>query len=273
SDGLSALRAVEEREKPKAARHGPSNNSMQHWHTPKPIRDSAGNLRWEFRCKYCSSTRTFVRQVQGNNICFDDEPKLPPLNNLATHHSQCKGFKQQKEPQPEASAKSTNRMNLQKSAEMMASYLKDGELNPQIIATQQGFLRSVAAWILDESLPWTAGEAPTLKMLFKYLKINFQLPSDSTCDTLLIALRIIGITTDNASINNVLIATVSRCLLAKYGIPMNDTIQIRCLCHVVNLVVQDILASLGEADDPDICDYHAINKDKPVHFDPDTDEE
>ena len=37
-----------------------------------------------------------------------------------------------------------------------------------------------AAWILNESLPWTTGEAPSLQLLFKYLKINFMLPSDTT---------------------------------------------------------------------------------------------
>lgn len=62
----------------------------------------------------------------------------------------------------------------------MASYLKDGELNPQIVATYKGFLRIFSAWILDESLPWTTGEAPTLHMLFRYLRVNYKLPSDTT---------------------------------------------------------------------------------------------
>jgi len=62
----------------------------------------------------------------------------------------------------------------------MAQYLKKGELNPAITATQSGFLRLFSAWILDESLPWMTGEAPSLQLLFKYLKINFALPSDTT---------------------------------------------------------------------------------------------
>lgn len=62
----------------------------------------------------------------------------------------------------------------------MAKYLKNGKLNPAIIATQSGFLRLFAAWILDESLPWTTGEEPTLQLLFKYLKVNFTLPTDTT---------------------------------------------------------------------------------------------
>lgn len=62
----------------------------------------------------------------------------------------------------------------------MEEYLKQGELNPAVVATQSGFLRLFAAWILDESLPWTTGEAPSLQLLFKYLKIQFHLPTDTT---------------------------------------------------------------------------------------------
>lgn len=75
---------------------------------------------------------------------------------------------------------SGERLNTQKSCEIMDAYLKEGELNPQIVATKSGFLRIFSAWILDEDLPWTTGEAPTLQMLFKYLKINHQLPSDTS---------------------------------------------------------------------------------------------
>ncbi len=71
-------------------------------------------------------------------------------------------------------------MNLQKSTEIMADFLKEGELNPQVEITRKGFLRMFSAWILDESLPWTTGEAPTLQMLFKYLQVTYQLPSDTT---------------------------------------------------------------------------------------------
>ncbi len=68
-----------------------------------------------------------------------------------------------------------------------------------------------------------------------------------------------------------LIATVARILLAKYGIPESTTLQIRCTCHVVNLVVQDILAALGEADNPDDIDYHSLHKEQPFHLDIDAD--
>jgi len=73
-----------------------------------------------------------------------------------------------------------DKLNLKKSAELMREYLRDGELNPAVTAIQTGFYRLFAAWILDESLPWTTGEAPTLQILFKYLKVNFVLPTDTT---------------------------------------------------------------------------------------------
>ena len=81
----------------------------------------------------------------------------------------------------------------------------------------------------------------------------------------------ISITTDNASVNDVVLSTVSRILLAKYGIPSSPNLHIRCACHVVNLVVQAILASLGEADDPDEVDYYTLNKEQPFHLDIDAD--
>lgn len=46
---------------------------------------------------------------------------------------------------------------------------------------------------------------------------------------------------------------------------------IRCFCHVINLVVQAILASLREADDPDNVDYYSLNKEQPFHLGIDTD--
>lgn len=63
---------------------------------------------------------------------------------------------------------------------MMEDFLKEGEMNPEIVPTQSGFYRLFAAWILDESLPWTMGESPSLQALYKYLKVRFLLPSDTT---------------------------------------------------------------------------------------------
>jgi hypothetical protein len=75
---------------------------------------------------------------------------------------------------------SQEQINLKQSIKIMEVYLKEGELNPKIVAMYKGFLHIFSAWIFDESLPWTTGEAPTLKMLFKYLRIMYPLPSDTT---------------------------------------------------------------------------------------------
>jgi hypothetical protein len=41
-------------------------------------------------------------------------------------------------------------------------------------------LRDTEAHEQAESLPWTSGEAPSLALLFRYLKVRFYLPSDTT---------------------------------------------------------------------------------------------
>ena len=120
---------------------------------------------------------SFSRTVDGVDVTFNMEPKLPRLQNLASHVIDCKGTKTDEDLNK---LTSKEQINLKWSAEMMEAYLKEGELNPEVIATYKGFIRIFAAWIFDESLPWTAGEAPTLQMLFKYLKIMYPLPSDMT---------------------------------------------------------------------------------------------
>ncbi|KAA1473697.1 hypothetical protein DENSPDRAFT_756256, partial [Dentipellis sp. KUC8613] len=49
--------------------------------------------------------------------------------------------------------------------------------------------------------------------------------------------------------------------------------QIRCLAHVVNLVVQSILHGIDEAADPDTDDYYETNKKESFHYDINKDEE
>ncbi|KAJ7178861.1 hypothetical protein C8R43DRAFT_871631 [Mycena crocata] len=66
-----------------------------------------------------------------------------------------------------------------------------------------------------------------------------------------------------------MIRALSRILGENFDIhwaPENS--QIRCLAHVVNLVVQKLLAALEEAIDPDVEDYYLPNKDLPFHYDP-----
>jgi hypothetical protein len=67
---------------------------------------------------------------------------------------------------------------------------------------------------------------------------------------------------------------LGRLLAQKFDIQFApDNSQIHCLAHVVNLVVQKMLAALEEAEDPDVVDYYLPNKDLPFHYDPDTDAE
>jgi hypothetical protein len=95
--------------------------------------------------------------------------------------------------------------------------------------------------------------------------LNYSLPN--------FFLYLIAISCDNAKTNDVLLRTLSRLLIDKYGIQfVPDNAHIRCLAHVVNLVVQKMLALLGEADHPEINDYYELMKDLPVHYDAENDE-
>jgi hypothetical protein len=79
---------------------------------------------------------------------------------------------------------------------------------------------------------------------------------------------------DNASVCDVLARSAGVLLLQKYGLQFHpQNARIRCLAHVVNLVVQAILAELDEADDPEQEDYYIPNKHIPFHYDLDDDEE
>ncbi|KAJ7865201.1 hypothetical protein B0H13DRAFT_1455339, partial [Mycena leptocephala] len=66
-------------------------------------------------------------------------------------------------------------------------------------------------------------------------------------------LYLLAVALDNAPPNDVLLRALARPLRENFDIqfvPANS--QIRCLAHVVNLVVQKILAALGDVVDPDI---------------------
>ena len=82
-----------------------------------------------------------------------------------------------------------------------------------------------------------------------------------------------SITTNNVSVNEVLVATIAHCLLAWYGIPESPNLHVCCMCHIVNLVAQAILHSNSEADNPDITNYYTLNKENPVHIDIENDPE
>ena len=67
--------------------------------------------------------------------------------------------------------------------------------------------------------------------------------------------------------------TAARCLLARYNIPWTPDMHIRCIAHVINLVVQAFLHGIDEADDSDIVDNFDSNKDAPFHYNVDEDED
>ena len=66
------------------------------------------------------------------DITFDMEPKL---QNLAGHVTGCKGAKTDKTTDEPTSEE---QMHLKQSAEMMEAYLKEGELNPAVVAMYKG---------------------------------------------------------------------------------------------------------------------------------------
>ena len=79
---------------------------------------------------------------------------------------------------------------------------------------------------------------------------------------------------DNASVCDVLVRAAGIMLLKKYSIQFHlQNAQIRCLAHVVNLIVQCLLALLNEAKDPKTDDYYIPNKHLPFHYNPDDDKE
>ncbi|KAJ7061764.1 hypothetical protein C8F01DRAFT_1252542 [Mycena amicta] len=274
SDDQSALHRTEAAAARPVGRRGPENQSMKHFHEPEAVllevKKGVWKAKWGVYLK-----RRVDRTIEDGS--FEQEEKKPELNNLSTHASGCKERKKVDEKAAAAAAAADNTapvaFNTRAANEMMANFLREGELHPGIVATKKGFLRLFSAWIIDEGLPWTAGEAPTLAMLFQYLKIKFALPSDTT-----------SLTADNASVNDAICEAIARILLQKYNVPWQPDKQIRCIAHVVNLVVQDILHELegsdssetleleSEGDDVDDDDADVDGDDLLKAVDPDSEE-
>ena len=79
---------------------------------------------------------------------------------------------------------------------------------------------------------------------------------------------------DNASNCDVLTHVLGILLMECYGMEFHsDNMWIRCLAHVVNIVVQTLLKQLNEAKDPEILDWFEGNRHLPVHYNRDEDEE
>ena len=58
------------------------------------------------------------------------EPKLPRLQNLAGHAAHCKG---KRDENIQDGLTSEEKFNVKRSAEIMEAFLKEGELNPEVM--------------------------------------------------------------------------------------------------------------------------------------------
>ncbi|KAJ7131151.1 hypothetical protein C8R44DRAFT_612967 [Mycena epipterygia] len=190
---------------------------------------------------------TVARTVEKTAL-FGDQKPAPPLGNLATHlRIEHKG-----EPAPSHVHPGEIRGIGTASSKIMEDFLIEGKLNPVINSTQSNFLKIFAAWIVEDDLAFTTGETVGINRLFQFLHTRYQLPSDTTVRNTLaeILIYLIAATLDNAAPNDVLIRALSRLLREKFDVQfVPENSQIRCLAHVVNLVVQKMLAALEEAPD------------------------
>lgn len=57
---------------------------------------------------------------------------------------------------------------------------KNAHLNPKQPRTQEGFYRVFAAGVLQDDLPFTAGEKPGMRRILDYAECKHQLPTDTT---------------------------------------------------------------------------------------------
>ena len=71
SDRKGALREVEAREEPKAARRGPGNESLRCFHDPTPVIDRSKQKRWEFQCRSCPSYVQFTKILAEKKLTLD----------------------------------------------------------------------------------------------------------------------------------------------------------------------------------------------------------
>ncbi|KAJ7770293.1 hypothetical protein DFH07DRAFT_684213, partial [Mycena maculata] len=236
-------------------KRGPKSQTRDHFLPPAAITTN-GEKRWTFKCRHCDKSVTVKRTVAKTQL-FGDEKPAPPLGNLATHYN----HHHQGEPVPSDVTPGQARDVSASSAKIMGDFLVEGKLNPVINTTQGNFLKIFAAWIVEDDLPFTTGETPGIQCLFAFLHTRFHLPSDTSkryvhfyCANKICLTRfhLLAAALDNASPNDVLIRTLSRLLMERFDVQFTpENSQIRCLDHVVHLVVQKMLAALEEAVDPD----------------------
>lgn len=128
-----------------------------------------------------SSVRRVERTLTGDNPMFENEPRWPSLGNLSTHTASAHPDALNASVPPKSDAAASKDTGFTAASKtLMEEYLKNGALNPALEPTQIGFQRLFAAWLFEDDLPFTTGESPGLARLFKYLKVNVLLPSDTT---------------------------------------------------------------------------------------------
>ncbi|KAF8150422.1 hypothetical protein BJ912DRAFT_938213 [Pholiota molesta] len=296
SNGLTAMRDIKEQEDSQGLRRGPANQSLQHFYDPLAVVMKDGSKQWQFNCRHCKRQRV-VRTVDGRDISFNDEPTLPKLNNLAMHSKVCleKNAKLANSDD-EAPDQDTKVANLQRSIDMLSSYLKDGELNPAIIPDQSGFYRIFSAWVLDESLPWMTGEVKMLNKLFCYIKCDFSLPTDTTgrnyLEKIFTELNTkvvreltelkskIAYSTDTWTTRQMVYTfacTIAAFINADWEL-VERVVDFKPLAekeHEGQLggLAFVFLAGMDEAEDPDTFDWFEVNKGAAVLYDPASDED
>ena len=130
-----------------------------------------------------SSVYSFKRTVLTTQK-WSDEPHLPFTGNLTNHirikhPEKCSNPAGSDDNNDDGNAFPDNGFG-PGSSKLLEDFARRGFLNPAREATQDGFYQLFAAWLLDDDLPWTTGETPSIHRLFRYLKVRFSLPSDTT---------------------------------------------------------------------------------------------
>ena len=93
---------------------------------------------------------------------WSDEPHLPFTGNLTNHiwnkhPEKCSKIAGSDNNNYDGNTFADNGLG-PGSSKPLEDFARHGFLNPAREATQEGFYRLFAAWLLDDDLPWTTGE-------------------------------------------------------------------------------------------------------------------
>ncbi|KAF5366557.1 hypothetical protein D9758_009004 [Tetrapyrgos nigripes] len=290
SDGETAIC---EAQQDKGSRRGPKSNTLDYFTEPKR-RDG----HWVFKCKTCQATRS--TPAKPGCLSFFDERPHPQISNLTSH---LRSHKSKGEIKDEDSANAMLVEGDDASRSLMQRYIRKGLENPAYEPTEKGFRQYIAAWILEDNLPFTMGESTALRRVFEYVKVRFALPSDTT-----VRKTLDDITKE---LHTNLVEEISR---VRSRISYSTDVWTNCQmvfsfsgiiahwidddwklverlvdfkhlddhehagdhcygqCIIMRYHGQAILKVLDEAESPDDVDYYLLHKDLPIH-DEDEDED